>query len=98
MYRGRKWYSGEYKLGRRAGNGTQYFIQSGRVKYRGEFDLDSGGLFQGRGILYDEDGDVVHAGEFVRGSPLGVADDSAADFRDLMAQVKKKSVRSEGAR
>ena len=48
----------------RLGKVLYYVEHPGLVKYKGEF---SGGEFQGKGILYDENGEVVYEGEFLRG-------------------------------
>ena len=64
-YKGVLEYEGEFSGGEYNGEGILYYIDHpGQVKYKGEF---SGGEFQGDGILYDENGDVIYEGEFLRG-------------------------------
>lgn len=46
------------------GKGTLYFKETGKVKYKGEF---RDGVYNGKGILYDENGSIVYKGKFLNG-------------------------------
>ena len=52
------------KNDKRDGRGTQYQSGSTAVLYEGEFKNDA---YHGRGILYDENGQVVYSGKWKNG-------------------------------
>ena len=56
---------GEYKKGKLEGNVLIYY--NGLLRYEGGF---SKGDLNGKGILYDENGDIVHKGKFADGEIL----------------------------
>lgn len=58
-------YEGEYKNENYNGKGILYFLEKpGQVQYEGEF---SEGYFHGEGTLYDENGSIIHKGQFNTG-------------------------------
>lgn len=57
-------YEGETKDGNYEGQGVEYYRNTDKIKYKGEFQ---GGTYWGKGTLYDENGNIVHKGEFVDG-------------------------------
>lgn len=59
------YYEGDCKNGQITGKGVEYFPDgSGKVRYKGEF-YDA--AYDGNGVLYDEDGNILHKGTFSNG-------------------------------
>lgn len=62
MYKGsRLIYEGGMKNGKYNGYGKEYSWDTGILTYEGEFKNDS---YHGKGTLYNENGEIVHKGEF----------------------------------
>lgn len=57
-------YVGQTKDGEYHGKGKEYFYNTNQLKYEGEY---KNGEYHGKGTLYDENGKIVHKGEFEYG-------------------------------
>lgn len=61
FYKGFLLFDGEMKKGKISGEGTQYYLESTQVRYKGEW---KDGQYDGKGKEYSEDGELIYSGKW----------------------------------